>query len=249
VNDRDRGDHTRADGNAGDTWDAGETWDAGRGADDIPWYEERGPDEPAFPWPPSEGESVIGAFADTWKGAALTPTRFFSAMPEHGTLGSALLYYLPLGIAVAGASLFWTVTLTGTGPEREAVLGEMPLGGAMNPLLEFALSPVILLLSLFIAAGVTHGMLKLFGGANRSFSFTTRVFAFAYSPQIFALVPFVGTVVGFVWMVGVAVLGLRAGHRTSLGRVLAAVLIPVTVALIFMAIAAFIATTGRLLSH
>jgi hypothetical protein len=61
------------------------------------------------------------------------------------------------------------------------------------------------------------------------------------------VVPVVGTVVGFVWMVIVAVIGLKEGHRTSMGRVLAAVLIPVVIALIFVAIAAFIATTGRIL--
>jgi hypothetical protein len=200
-----------------------------------------------FPWPPARGESAIAAFGETWTGASLRPRAFFRAMPEHGTIRSALLYYLPLGVAVSGANLFWTLALGGVDGEQDAVLGEMPLGGGLNPLLEFLLAPVILLLSIFVAAAVTHGLLRLFGGANRSYGFTTRIFAFAYSPQILGVVPVVGTVVGFVWMVIVAVIGLKEGHRTSMGRVLAAVLIPVVIALIFVAIAAFIATTGRIL--
>jgi hypothetical protein len=220
----------------------------GSGADDIAWSDDRAAAD-SFPWPPPEGESIITAFVETWKGASLTPSRFFGAMPATGSVRTALLYYLPLGIVVSGANLLWALTIWGTDADRETVLGEMPLGGAMNPLLEFLLSPVILLLSLFIAAAVTHGLLKLLGGANRSLGFTTRIFAYAYSPQVLAIVPVVGTVMGFVWMVVVAIVGLRVGHRASLGRVLAAVLIPVATALIFMAVAAFIATTGRVLTH
>jgi hypothetical protein len=206
------------------------------------------PDAGHFPWPPAEGESFFAAFVDTWKRAALTPGRFFRAMPEHGSIRSALVYYLPLGIAVSGANLFWALTLDRLQPEQETVLGEMPLQ-TMNPLVEFFLAPVVLLAALFLAAAVTHGLLRLFGGATRGYGFTTRVFAFAYSPQVLAIIPVVGTVTGFVWMVVVAIIGLREGHRTSTGRVLAAVLIPVVLVLMLMAVAAFIATTGRLLTH
>jgi hypothetical protein len=129
------------------------------------------------------------------------------------------------------------------------VLGELDLGRAISPVLEFLFSPLILLLSLFLAAGVTHLLLRLFGGANRDYGFTTRVFAFAYSPQILGIVPVVGGVVGFVWMIVVAMIGLKEGHRTTMGRVAAAVLIPVTIALIALAIAAFVAATGRILLH
>jgi hypothetical protein len=200
-----------------------------------------------FPWPPPEGESIVSAFGRTWQGASLQPRRFFHAMPEHGSIRSALLYYIPIGIAVAGANLFWTQLRGGIDAEQDAVLGEMPLGGAMNPLLEFFFAPVILVVSLLLSAAITHGLLKLFGGPNRGFRFTTRIFAFAYSPQILGVIPVAGTVIGFVWMVGVAVIGLREGHGTTTARAAAAVLIPVAVALIFVALAAFLATTGRIL--
>jgi hypothetical protein len=226
--------------------------DTGRPEDAAESYAtESGAPEPhaSFPWPPATGQSAITAFADTWRGAALTPRRFFRALPEEGSIGAALLYYLPLGIAVAGVNLFWALLSGGIETEQDAVLGRLELGRGVSPILEFLFAPVILLASIFIAAGVTHLLLRLFGGANRDFGFTTRVFAFAYSPQILAVVPVVGTIAGFVWMVVVAVIGLKEGHRTSLGRVLAAVLIPVAIALVFIAIAAFIAATGGVLLH
>lgn len=199
--------------------------------------------ENSFPWPPAGDEGVVSAFGRTWTGAALHPRSFFRTMPVDGTLGAALLYYLPLGIAVSGAGLFWAM-LRGTATERDEVLGRVDFVMQFNPVLEFLLSPLILLLSLVVSAGVVHLLLKAFGGANRSFGFTTRIFAFAYSPQILGVLPVAGSAIGFAWMVVVAVIGLREGHRTTLGRALAAVLIPVGIALFFVAVAAFIAATG-----
>jgi hypothetical protein len=200
-----------------------------------------------FPWPPAEGESIPAAYARTWRGAALEPRGFFQALPAHGSIGAALLYYLPLGILVSGAGLLWSLLRGSVDPEREVSLGGMELG-AMDPLLGFLLSPLLLLISLFVSAGVVHLLLRLFGGASRDYPFTTRVFAYAYSPQLLGVVPIVGTAVGFIWMVIVAIIGLREGHHTSTGRVLAAVLIPVLIGLFFVAVATFIARTGELLT-
>lgn len=201
-----------------------------------------------FPWPPAEHESIVSAFGRTWSGAALRPARFFRALPGSGSVGAALLYYIPLGIAVAGADLFWTMVRGPAALEREEVLGRIDLGG-IDPVAGFLLSPVVLLLSLLVSAAVTHVLLRLFGGANRDYGVTTRVFAYAYSPQILGVVPVAGGVIGFVWMVVVAVIGLRAAHDTTLGRVLPAVLIPVTLALIALAIASFMAAAGSVILH
>lgn len=201
--------------------------------------------EAQFPWPPAEGESIPGAFARTWRGAALEPRRFFAALPETGSLGAALLYYLPLGILVAAGNFMWAAVGGGMGAERDAVLGAET---TFTPLVQFLLSPLILLLSLFLAAGVTHLLLRLLGGATRDFGFTSRLFAFAYSPQAVGVVPVVGTAIGFAWMVVVAIVGLREGHRTTTGRAAAAVLVPVMIGLVFVAAATFIALTGRLLA-
>jgi hypothetical protein len=216
---------------------------------DEPAYADAGdgvvPAEP-FPWPPADNESIPSAFVRTWRGAALRPGSFFAALPEHGSLGAALLYYLPLGILISAANALWEATSGGLNPERDAVLG----GGeitALSPLVQFLLSPLILLLSLLLAAGVTHLLLRLFGGASRDFGFTTRLFAFAYSPQLLGVIPVIGTAIGFIWMVIVAIVGLREGHRTTTGRAAAAVLIPVVIGLLFVAAAAFIAMTGRVL--
>lgn len=200
-------------------------------------------DEPhaTFPWPPAEGESIIAAIARTWQGAALEPRGFFGSMPVEGSMGAALLFYVPIAIVQSGAALFWGLVLSSGDVEGEGAVA------AISPLLQFLFSPLLALLGLVMAAGVVHLLLKLFGGANRDFAFTMRVFCYAYAPQLLSVIPWAGPFVGFVWMVVVAIIGLAAGHRTGTGRAAAAVLIPLTFLLAMLAVAALILAATSLL--
>jgi hypothetical protein len=197
-----------------------------------------------FPWPPAEGASVLDAWIRTWSGASLRPSRFFAAMPAEGSPGAAIIYYLSIGIPVAGAQLFWQMIGGALG------IGDPPAADAAgwSPLVDFLLSPLLLLLSLFLAAGVTHVLLKLFGAAGGNYGRTIRVFAYAYSPNLLGVIPWAGTIVGFAWMVVVAIVGLRTAHGTTTGRAAAAVLVPVSFALFLMMIALLIARAGGLLN-
>jgi hypothetical protein len=203
--------------------------------------------EPAtdFRWPPAEGEPFLGALGRTWRGAALEPRAFFGAMPAEAPLGMPLIYYLIIGIAAAGARLFWALLGVGLDSERDAVLPQAEMA-ALNPAVEFLLSPALLLFSIFVAAAIVHALLRLFGGARHGYGFTTRVFAFAYSPAILEVVPVIGGITSLIWMTVILVVGLREGHATTTGRVLAAVLIPLGFALLLIAATTFLVATGEL---
>lgn len=177
-----------------------------------------------FPWPPREDEPILGAFGETWKGASLEPTAFFSRMPRASGTGGALIYYLAIGVLVAGATLFWQSV--GGGAFQPGAIEELGLGEDDNPLVSFLLSPVFLLLGLALAGGVTHVMLLLVGGATHGFATTLRVLCYAYSPQILGVIPVAGTVVGTIWMLVVAIIGLRSAHETETWRPVLAVLLP-----------------------
>ena len=198
----------------------------------------------SFPWPPADGASIMDAWGRTWSGAALSPRRFFSKLPRTGSVGAAVLYYLSIGIPVAGADLFWTMVRGRADTAEVAAPGGL---GQWGPLVDFLISPVWLLISLFLAAGVVHLLLKLFGAADGGYGLTTRVFAYAYAPQILGIVPVAGAFAGFLWMVVVAVIGTSAAHRTTTGRAAAAILIPLSIALTFVLVAELIMRAGGLL--
>src|SRR5690606_34426369 len=168
---------------------------------------------------------------------------FFAAMPRTTSLGAAIAYYLSIGIAVAGATLFWSMVRGGPEAPASALPG---IGGAWSPVLDFLFSPLLLLFILFVAAGFTHLMLLILAGAAGGFGTTLRVFCFAYSPQILGVIPVIGALAGFVWMVWVAIVGLREAHGTSTARSAAAVLIPVAIGTFFVILGALIAAAGFL---
>lgn len=203
------------------------------------------PAEASFPWPAAEGESLANAFGRTWQGAALQPRRFYAGIPERGGVGPALLFYLPIGIVVAGVNLFWT-TVLGAAFAGNPVYADV-MGGGLSPVVEFLLSPLLLLLALYLTAGVVHVLLMLFGGTHRAFAVTVQVFAYAYAPAVVAVVPMLGQVAGLVWMVVVSIIGLAAAQRTSTGRSAAAVLLPVGCLFILLVAFALLAAAGALL--
>ena len=198
-----------------------------------------------FPWPPREDESLLGAFGETWKSATFDPGSFFRRMPAPARPASAILYYLVLGILVAGVSLFWDMTGVFTvGAGDEGLASDLGIG-TLDPIVGFLLSPIVLVVGLFVAAGITHVLLLMLGGAANGFGTTVRVFCFAYSPMIFGIVPVLGTVIGTIWMVVLAIIGLREGHRTEGWKAGVAVLAPfiLFIGLLFMA-ALFLAATA-----
>lgn len=201
-----------------------------------------------FPWPPPEDGSALAAFGETWKGATLDPGAFFRRMPRPQGAGPAVLYYLIIGILVAGVGLFWDLTGVFTGAAGdEALAAELGIG-TVDPLVGFLLSPLVLLIGLLLTAGVTHIVLLMFGGARNGFATTLRVFCFAYSPMIFGVVPVLGTLVGMIWMVVVSIIGLREAHQTDGWRAAVAVLLPfvLLMGLLFLAFL-FIAAAGAAL--
>lgn len=188
-------------------------------------YDDVSPPLARFPWPPEEGESVLAAFGETWKGATLNPGTFYAAVPRQGGTGPALVYYLVIGVMVAGATLFWDSLGFYVG--RFDGIG--PAGPGLHPVVGFLLTPAILVLMLGIAAGITHVLLLLLNGASHGFGTTVRVFAYAYSPGIFGVIPVLGGLLGSIWMVVLLIIGLREAHEADGWKPAVAVLLPFVV--------------------
>lgn len=179
-----------------------------------------------FPWPPTEDEAPLAAFGETWKSATFEPGRFFGRVPRQAGTGAALVYYLVLVLVVAGATLFWESLSLFIGPLEDSGLGGEMGFEAVSPLVGFLLTPVILLVMLFLSAAVTHGFLSLFNAGRHGFGTTLRVFCYAYSPGLFGVIPLIGGVLGSVWMIVLLIIGLRGAHETEGWKAALAVLLP-----------------------
>jgi hypothetical protein len=199
----------------------------------------------AFPWPPAEGVPALDALGGTWKSATFEPGRFFAHVPRDSGTGAAILYYLVIGILVAGASLLWDMLAGTMGMGQDVVIADGP---EISPVVGFLLSPLLLLIGLVLAAGVTHAVLLLLRGATHGFDTTLRVFCYAYSPMLFGVIPFVGTVAGVIWMLVLAVIGLAAAHTIDRWKSALAVLLPFVILMgLVVAVLAAVLATGAIL--
>lgn len=192
-------------------------------------------------WPPRPGNSVLEAFFRTWRLSVFEPTAFFRALPSPRPVGPAILYYLLVGVPAVGIALFWQSLFALAMDAFGLVHSDVePMGlDAWWPVVNFLLSPIFLLLGLGISFVITHLLLLIFGGARRGAGTTMRVLCFAYGPALFGVVPVIGSLVGGIWSIVLAIIGLREGHQTDGWRAATAVLLPIVV-IIFLCIAALI---------
>jgi hypothetical protein len=199
---------------------------------------ESSPPSSEFPWPPREDDSVPNSLAATWQQSVFHPAWFFRRMPREFDFGWVLGYYIIIGVAAGGISLFWEMVLGPSLAERWLPAGALP--SAQSPIIDFLLSPLFLLMALYIGSAVVHLFLLILRGANHGYGTSLRVFCFSAGPQLFAIVPFIGVPVGGIWSMVLTVIGLREAHQTTTGKALFAVLIP-TFLLVFLAMLVLLA--------
>ena len=176
-------------------------------------------------FPPPPDAPLLDSVARAWKESVFTPGRFFPQLSREQPLGPSIWYYIALGIIASGITLFWRMVYPAA--HLSYHLGRMSGGlQEVQPLQDFLFAPLILIISLFISAGVVHLTLMILRGANSGFATTVRVFCFAYGAQLAVVIPFVGGLTAGIWSVVLAVIGLREAHATTTSRAVLALLLP-----------------------
>jgi hypothetical protein len=153
-----------------------------------------------------------------------TPRPAFRVIPRRGGLGRPLLFWSCGMLAGGAGAAGWRILrMAGAGrlDDFDAVQIAVPI--AMG----FAIAVVASLVVLFVAAGVVHLLLTLQGAGRHGFEATFRTVAYAHgSGAMFGLIPFIGSTIGFVWALAVAVPGLAEMQETNTGTAALAVLAP-----------------------
>lgn len=164
----------------------------------------------------------LQSFVDTAKGALTDPLVTFSQMRREGGLGPPLIYYI-VGMLIGSIGMMlWSVT----------GFGIVPFGGtspveAMGGMALIVAMPVFGTIGLFIGSLIIHFTLGLFGGQKHPYETTFRTMAYAFGSSLpISLIPLCGTVVGPIWGLIAAVMGLAETQETDSGKAAAAVLIP-----------------------
>jgi hypothetical protein len=104
----------------------------------------------------------------------------------------------------------------------------MPTGGGI--VAQIILGPLLVALGLFIFAGILHVSFMIVGAlqASRSqFEGTFRLCAYSSVSQVAQVIPVVGGLAAAVWGIYLIVVGAQRLHKTTQGKALFGVLLPV----------------------
>ncbi len=148
-------------------------------------------------------------------------------MAHKGGIREPLAFGLLLGSLGAMFGFFWDFLMIGESlvSKWPNLLGQFSLG--LIFLVVIILTPLFVLMSMFVVSGILHLSLLIVGGGRSGFEGTFRIVAFSQSTKILNLVPFVGGFVGWFWHLIVQVIGLREMHETSYSRTIIAMILPI----------------------
>jgi len=183
--------------------------------------------------PPFEDRDAYGGFfpalLQTWVGACFRPTEFFESVGNSQDLTPALLFGVLVGWISVVVGAAWSLVFRAplVPIMRQEEIAGLLAGGVANLVCAGLFGWLLVLLGILISGVIVHLFLMLFGGANQGLTMTLRVISYAYAPQIFAVVPFVGWCIASIWMLVLEIIGLAAAHRTDTWRAALAVLAPV----------------------
>ena len=191
----------------------------------------------ATPWERRNEIGLATALVETTQRVLTKPTEFFRSMPVTGGIGSPLIYALIIGYAGIVISAIYNFVLEsvmgsaltqmgggGSGP----MAGMMPyLQGGVGLGLQLIFGPVMVAVSLFLVAGITHLALMALGGATRGFEATFRVACYSEAAAVLNIIPACGNLVSALVMLVIMIIGISEAHGTTRGRAAAAVLLPI----------------------
>jgi len=168
-------------------------------------------------------------FTDLWKtfsSVLFSPTTFFREKRKSEGLKNSVAFGMLLGSLGAMFGFFWQFLLKSD--DLSLIINILPVSMSLNKIfiILIIISPILVLLNMFIVAGVLHLCLIIFRGANNDFEATIKVTAYTNAVNIFSIIPYIGSYIGVVWGIVALVIGLKEIHETSTLKSVFALLLP-----------------------
>lgn len=196
------------------------------------------------PYIPSGGKKTIPFDDDsipffdrlfaTVKLALFNPKEFFADYDFTAKIGSGILFAIIMGFVsgvfgfiynlVFRSSLYGMLAQWGNIPLKQVQMQNMfaIFGGFIG----IVLIPIAVVIGLFIMGGIYHLLLMMVNGAKNGFEATINVVAYTSAAMLFAIVPFCGGLIGWLYRIILNIIGLAEVHETSTGNASFAVLLP-----------------------
>lgn len=199
------------------------------------------------PWEDWDNAGFFGGLWETWKDSVFSPERFFARLPFAGGIGYPLLYALIVAWVGVAIEQLWGLLFSGMmynfladfapSYEQFSWMPGLQTGFSLLTVLFFA--PISIVVTLFILSGVFHLIMLIFGWVKRDFEATFRAISYAAGPLIFYVIPMCGGLIGWIWALVLAIIGLKHLQKATGGQATVTVLLPIILcccAIIFIAV-------------
>jgi hypothetical protein len=172
------------------------------------------------------------SFVDTAKMFITAPEQAWKLARETGDYTRPLLFALIVAWVGAIFNAVWG-TIFGAG-----LLRMLPaqyhrfamMGGGRSLIVNIVLAPIFIACGLFIGSAIFHVSFMIVGalsGSRSQFEGTFRVVSYSSIAHIAYLVPLVGGLLALVWRVYLMMLGVQQLHKTTQGKALLGILLPI----------------------
>jgi hypothetical protein len=180
-------------------------------------------------YPPWETRSELGLWKSvyqTTRAVLFSPEDLFCNMIFKAGIKEPLAFGLLLGSVGAMFGIFWQfLVLSGSLTALNlSTSGQLTMSMVFLALIIIA--PLFVIISMFLTSSILHLLLLLVKGRGNAFEATFRVVSYSQATQLLGLFPFIGGLIGFLWMIIVQIIGLKEIHETSYLKVIIAFLIP-----------------------
>lgn len=177
----------------------------------------------------------------TWTQVVFAPMEFWEELPKkikykEPTIFAIKTFAITTGVIffmlAVMAALFSGITETIFGGTELAVLGTLGAGVFFLILLAY---PVMLLLQwtgLYIGAGMIHLFVLLLGG-KRDYEETFKVYSYSFAPMLIGFIPVLGSLAR-IYSLALTIMGVHVRQKLSVGKAIAAVLLPAAVFILFI---------------
>jgi len=172
------------------------------------------------------------ALVDTVKAVLTLPVQCFSTMKREGGIGSPFLFWLVTAGVGAVVSQLYGLIIQGAMAGAQAAQAPssqaaaiLQMQTAMGASALF-IGPIIMIIFLFLWAGLVHLCLMMLKGANQPFETTFRTMAYSLGATgVFSIIPMCGGYIAGIWGIVAMCIGLGPAHGTTTGKGVGATLL------------------------
>jgi len=200
------------------------------------------------PWERRASLGVLQGLIEALKLFVTSPTEAFSQTIKSGDYGGPLLFAIAVGWVGILVGQIWDMMVGASVLSMlpSELRSEVPfvLIGSGGLLMSLIFAPVMIIIGIFLWSAILHLCLVIVGGldqSNAGFEGSFRVVSYGMVAQLANLVPFVGDLLVGTWSIILAIIGVQQIHKTAQGKAITAVLIPVVLCCVCVAMGLFMA--------